>query len=42
MRSAATGTDLVIGNIGEGIAGHLGYCHRKHLISYCLHLKPLP
>ncbi len=39
MRSAATGTDLAIGNIGEGIAGHLGCCHRKHLISYCLHLK---
>ena len=36
MRSAATGTYLAIGNIGVGIAGHLGYCHRKHLISYCL------
>lgn len=42
MRSTATGADLAIGNIGEGIAGHLGYCHRKHLISYCLNLKPLP
>lgn len=41
-RSAATGTDLAKGNIAQGIAGHLGFCHRKHLISYCLHLKPLP
>lgn len=42
MKSAATGTDLAIGNTGLGIVGHLGCCHRKHLISYCLHLKPLP
>lgn len=42
MKSAATSTDLAIGNTGLGIVGHLGYYHRKHLISYCLHLKPLP
>lgn len=42
MKSAATGTDLAIGNTGLGIVGHLGCYHRKHLISYCLHLKPLP
>ena len=42
MRSTDTGIDLAIGNIGQGIVGHLGYCHRKHLVSYCLHLKPLP
>lgn len=39
MKSAATGTDLAIGSTGLGIVGHLGCYHRKHLISYCLHLK---